>query len=291
MLTGFRYNRPMSNAFPIDPDYVARIVAACLDEDVGSGDLTAALTPDTGIRARLVSRQRAVVCGTPFFEGVFAKLDPDVKVRWLADDGEQVEADRVICEIEGRARPVLTGERSAINLLQTLSGTATAVRAFVDAVAGTGARILDTRKTIPGLRVAQKWAVRCGGGHNHRQGLFDGILIKENHLRSGESVAEAVVRAMDAAPADVAVTIEVENTGQLQEALEAGARRVLLDNFSMDGLARAVALNRGRAELEASGNVRLENVRAIAETGVDCISVGATTKNLTAVDLSLQFEM
>lgn len=281
----------MSKAFPIDPDYVGRIVAVCLDEDVGTGDLTAALTPDTGIKARLISRQPAVVCGTPFFDGVLRQLDPRVGIEWLVCDGEEAAAGEVLCEITGRARPILTGERSAINLLQTLSGTATAVRSYVDAVAGTGVRILDTRKTIPGLRLAQKWAVRCGGGDNHRQGLFDGILIKENHLRSGESIADALGRAMNAAPSGVAVTIEVESLAQLAEALEADARRVLLDNFTVDELAQAVAVNRGRAELEASGNVGLDNVRAIAETGVNCISVGAMTKHLKAVDLSLQFDL
>lgn len=279
----------MSREFPIEPDYVRHLVRVCLDEDVGPGDLTTALTPNATINARLVLRQDAVVCGIPFFEGVFEQLDPRVAVQWRIQDGSRCAAGSVVCEIEGHARPILTGERSAINLLQTLSGTATAVRRYVDAVAGTGARILDTRKTIPGLRVAQKWAVRCAGGHNHRQGLFDGILIKENHLRSGESIAEAVARANRTAPQNVPVTIEVENLVQLEEALSAGAPRVLLDNFSIAKLKRAVAINRQRAELEASGNVHLDNVRAIAETGVDCISVGALTKHLEAVDFSLQF--
>lgn len=279
----------MSNEYPIDPDYVRRVVRACLDEDVGTGDLTAGLTPDIMVNARLVSRQSAVICGTPFFSAVFAQLDSRLEVKWHVDDGDHVASNEVLCEINGHTRPILTGERSAINLLQTLSGTATTARRYVDAVAGTGAKILDTRKTIPGLRGAQKWAVRCGGGHNHRQGLFDGILIKENHLRSGESITEAVYRARDAAPSGTPITIEVENLLQLEEALGAGAPRVLLDNYSIDELRRAVEINRHGAELEASGGISLDNIRAVAETGVDSISVGAMTKDLEAVDLSLLF--
>lgn len=279
----------MNNEHPIDSETVQHIVDACLEEDVGTGDLTAALIPDGPVTARLIARQSAVICGTPFFSAVFRKLDPAVAVNWRIGDGDAAADGDVICELAGRTRPILTGERSAINLLQTLSGTATTVRRYVAAVSGTGARILDTRKTIPGLRAAQKWAVRCGGGHNHRQGLFDGILIKENHLRSGESVTEAVSRARDAAPPGVPITIEVERLDQLEKALAAGAPRVLLDNFSLEELEKAVAANRGRAELEASGNVNLDNIRAIAETGVDTISVGALTKDLKAVDLSMQF--
>lgn len=280
----------MTDTFPIDIAVVRRIVDICLEEDLGTGDLTASLTPDKQITARLISRQPAVICGIPFFTAVFATLDPRVAVDWRISDGDRVESGDVVCELSGPARPILSGERSAINLLQTLSGTATVVRRYVDAVAGTGARILDTRKTIPGLRAAQKWAVRCGGGHNHRHGLFDGILIKENHLRSGESVAKAVARARAAAPPGAPVTIEVENLDQLAEALAAGAPRVLLDNFAVGDLIRAVEINHERAELEASGNVGLDNARTIAETGVDTISVGALTKNLEAVDFSLQFE-
>jgi nicotinate-nucleotide pyrophosphorylase (carboxylating) len=212
----------MPNEYPIDRDYVRRIVRGCLEEDVGAGDLTAELTPDITVAARLIARQSAVLCGRPFFTEVFKQLEPRLSIQWRAADGDLVESNEVLCEIHGRARPILTGERSAINLLQTLSGTATMVHRYVEAVAGTGARILDTRKTIPGLRVAQKWAVRCGGGHNHRQGLFDGILIKENHLRSGETITEALRRARDAATGDVAITVEVENLLQLEEALAAG---------------------------------------------------------------------
>lgn len=280
----------MSETLPIDREYVRNIVKACLTEDVGAGDLTAGLTVDTDVTARLICRQRAVVCGTPFFAAVFEQLDPNVTIDWSLSDGDPVEPNGVVCELRGRSRPILTGERSAINLLQTLSGTATAVRTYVEAVEGTGARILDTRKTIPGLRVAQKWAVLRGGGHNHRQGLFDGILIKENHLRSGESISAVIKRAQRAAPQGVSVMLEVENLDQLAQALEAGARRILLDNYSVEQMKRAVEMNRGRAELEASGNINLDNVRAIAETGVDCISVGALTKHLKAVDFSLQFD-
>lgn len=281
----------MSNKHPVDTETVQHLVRLCLEEDVGTGDLTAAVTPDKHVRARLVSRQTAVICGTPFFATVFEQLDPALSIEWRFGDGDAVADGDVVCELTGHARPILTGERSAINLLQTLSGTATVVRRYVEAVAGTGARILDTRKTIPGLRAAQKWAVRCGGGHNHRQGLFDGLLIKENHLRSGESIGDAVARARAAATPGVPITIEVERLDQLDEALEAGAPRILLDNFPPELLEQAVARNRGRAELEASGNVTLDNVRAIAETGVDTISVGALTKDLKAVDLSLQFDV
>jgi nicotinate-nucleotide pyrophosphorylase (carboxylating) len=279
----------MPHEYPIDGDYVRRIVRGCLEEDVGAGDLTAELTPDITVEARLIARQSAVLCGRPFFTEVFKQLEPRLSIQWRAADGNLVESNEVLCEIHGRARPILTGERSAINLLQTLSGTATMVHRYVEAVAGTGARILDTRKTIPGLRVAQKWAVRCGGGHNHRQGLFDGILIKENHLRSGETITEALRRARDAATGDVAITVEVENLLQLEEALAADAPRVLLDNYSIEELRRAVEINRHRAELEASGGITLDNIRAVAETGVDAISVGAVTKDLEAVDLSLLF--
>jgi len=274
----------------IEPEHVRRVVRLCLEEDIGSGDLTAALTPDGAAAARLLARQAAVVCGTPFFTDVFAALDAAIEVRWRVADGARVDSGAVLCELAGPARSMLSGERSAINLLQTLSGTATMVSRYVEAVAGTGARILDTRKTIPGLRRAQKWAVCCGGGHNHRQGLFDGILIKENHLRSGETIAEAVARARSSAPAGVAVTIEVENLDQLEAAIDAGAPRILLDNFTLAALEQAVRVNRQRAELEASGNIDLDNVRRVALTGVDTISVGALTKNLEAIDLSLQFD-
>ncbi|MBS1269088.1 MAG: Nicotinate-nucleotide pyrophosphorylase [carboxylating] [Gammaproteobacteria bacterium] len=280
----------MSNESSIDPAYVRRVVEVCLNEDVDSGDLTAEFTPNATIHARLISRRPAVICGAAFFSAVFEQLDPRIASRWRIGDGGKVESGEAICDLHGPARPILTGERSAVNLLQTLSGTATAARRYVDAVAGTGARILDTRKTIPGLRAAQKWAVRCGGGYNHRQGLFDGILIKENHLRSGESIADAVARAKNAAPPGVPLTIEVENLDQLKQALDAGAPRVLLDNYSIESLKQAVSINRQRAELEASGGITLDNVRAIAETGVDTISVGAITKDLEAVDLSLRFD-
>ncbi len=274
----------------LDPRYVELIVSHALDEDVGPGDLTAALTPNTQIRAFLITRQSATLCGCAFFTEVFRRLDSAVMVVWQSHDGASLVPDQRLCTLTGPARPILTGERAALNLLQTLSGTATTTRRYVDAVRGTGAKVLDTRKTIPGLRLAQKYAVRCGGGHNHRIGLYDGILIKENHLRSGETIAEAVTRGRAAAPRDCVVEIEVTDLAELDQALEAGAQRVLLDNFSIEELRRAVAMCRGRAALEASGGINLENVRAVAETGVDFISVGALTKNISAVDLSLQFE-
>ncbi|ROR35122.1 carboxylating nicotinate-nucleotide diphosphorylase [Inmirania thermothiophila] len=272
-----------------DPEAVAANVAAALAEDVGPGDRTAALL-DAGVRlaAAVVCREEAVVCGRPWFDAVFARLDPAVAVRWRVAEGERVGPGTVLCELEGPAAPLLTGERTALNFLQTLSGTATVTRRYVDAVAGTGVRILDTRKTLPGLRAAQKYAVRAGGGHNHRMGLYDAVLVKENHIAALGSVAEAVRRALARNPG-LEVEVEVEDLGQLEEAVAAGARRALLDNFPLEGLREAVRIARGRCRLEASGDVTLERVRAVAETGVDDISVGALTKHVRAVDLSLRY--
>lgn len=271
--------------------HVETAVAAALAEDVGSGDLTAALiAPDARARARVVCREEAVICGRPWFNAVFRRLDPACRVTWLIAEGELVEANRILCELEGPACAMLTGERTALNFLQLLSATATATRRCVDAVHGTGARIVDTRKTVPGLRVAQKYAVRMGGGSNHRSGLYDGILLKENHIAAAGGVTQALQRAIAATPAGVFVQVEVETLAQLEQALAAGARMVLLDNFDVDGLRQAVRTNAGRASLEASGGVSLDAVRAIAETGVDRISIGALTKNITAVDLSMRFE-
>jgi nicotinate-nucleotide pyrophosphorylase (carboxylating) len=275
----------------LDPEYVRALVARTLAEDIGDGDLTARLTPNNPVAARLLSRQDAVICGKVFFVEVFRQLDRAVQVDWLVTEGAAVVRDQQICRLSGPARPILTGERSAINLVQSLSGTATTVARYVRQLAGTGTRLLDTRKTIPGLRMAQKYAVRCGGGHNHRLGLFDGILIKENHLRSGETIAEAISRARRLAQDTQTVyEVEVESLDQLQAALEAGATRILLDNFTPSQLAQAVELTHGRAELEASGGIGLDSLRRIAETGVDYVSVGALTKNLEAVDLSLRFD-
>lgn len=263
-------------------------IAGFLEEDVGSGDLTARLVPaDARGQGVVVTREDIVLCGAPWFDAVYAVLDPEIHVDWRIAEGGEASAGAVLCELDGPARPLLTGERTALNLLQTLSGVATLARSYARAVEGTGVQVLDTRKTIPGLRQAQKYAVRVGGCHNHRMGLYDAILIKENHIAATGSLARAVGAAL-AVRAGVMVEVEVEDLDQLREALAAGAERVLLDNFSLPELREAVALNAGRAALEVSGNVGLEHVREIAETGVDFISVGALTKHLRAADLSLR---
>ncbi len=275
------------------PDYavIQANVRAALEEDLGeAGDLTAQLIPPVQTaRARVITREDAVLAGRAWFDACFKALDPEVAIAWQARDGDRVAAGQTLCEIAGRARALLTAERSALNFLQTLSGVATATRRHVDAIAGTGARIYDTRKTLPGLRAALKYAVRCGGGENHRAGLYDGILIKENHIAAAGGIRAALAQARRLAPEGVFVQVEVEDLGQLQEALEAGARLVLLDNFGPDQMRHAVVLTAGRAQLEASGGVTLETVRAIAQTGVDRISVGGLTKHLRAVDLSMRF--
>ena len=270
-------------------------VAAALAEDVGGGDLTAALIDqDTVAGATIIARESLVLAGHPWAAEVFRQLDESIQVDWYIEDGQRADPDDVICKLVGPARALLTGERTALNFLQTLSGTATVTADYVAAVAGTGARVLDTRKTLPGLRLAQKYAVRCGGGHNHRAGLFDAILIKENHIKSVGGIT-AALRQAQAAAADVLVEVEVESLDELREALAAGASRILLDNFSLDDLREAVAINAGYgfvgAELEASGNVGLDTIRAIAETGVDYISTGAITKNVRAIDLSMLFRI
>jgi nicotinate-nucleotide pyrophosphorylase (carboxylating) len=264
-------------------------VRIALAEDVGSGDLTAQLVPEAGrSRARVISRQSAVLCGTAWFDEVFRQIDPGVRVDWSAADGAAVAPDQSLCVLAGAARSLLTGERTALNFLQTLSAVATRTRAFVEAVAGTRAAILDTRKTLPGLRVALKYAVRCGGGSNHRMGLHDAVLIKENHIAAAGSIALALERGRKVA-AGKPVQVEVESLDQLREALAADARLVLLDNFDLAGLREAVRITAGRAQLEASGGVGLDSVRAIAETGVDRISIGSLTKDIRAVDLSMRF--
>jgi len=263
-------------------------VQATLDEDLGAGDLTAALLPAGRLaRAEVRTREDAVLSGQAWFDAVFRLLDRRVQVAWQARDGEAVAAGRVLCRLEGELRMLLTGERTALNWLQTLSGTATRARRYAEAVAGLPARILDTRKTLPGLRRAQKYAVLCGGCENHRMGLFDAILIKENHILAAGSIAAAVAAARrlgGGAP----VEVEVEDLAELEQALNSGVERVLLDNFSLTDLRAAVRLTAGRARLEASGGVTLEGLRAIAETGVDEISVGALTKGVEAVDLSMR---
>ena len=269
--------------------HIQRDVRIVLEEDVGSGDLTASLVPqDRQIQARVICREQAVVCGIAWFNEVFAQLDPDVEVDWDVLDGDSMLPDQEICRLRGRAASILTGERSALNLLQTLSGTATVTSTYVKAIAETDTSILDTRKTIPGLRLMQKYAVLCGGGKNHRKGLYDAILIKENHILAAGSITAALQQAQQTSQG-VEIEVEVENLSQLGEALEAGAKRVLLDNFELETLRQAVQLNAGRARLEASGGVNLDTVRQIAGTGVDDISVGALTKDLHAVDLSMRF--
>jgi nicotinate-nucleotide pyrophosphorylase (carboxylating) len=268
---------------------IHNLARRALEEDVGSGDITAALIPEASRgKAQVVSRETAILCGSAWFDAIFAELDPDVRVAWHTQDGERMEPGAVVCRLEGRARSLLTGERAALNVLQTLSGTATLARRYADAVTGLPVRILDTRKTLPGLRIAQKYAVRTGGCHNHRTGLYDGILIKENHIAAAGSVKAAVAAARELATG-LPLEIEVERLEQIPEALAAGADILLLDNFDLDQLRAAVTLNRGQARLEASGGVSLEKLREIATTGVDAISVGALTKNLQAVDLSMRF--
>jgi nicotinate-nucleotide pyrophosphorylase (carboxylating) len=264
-------------------------VRRALAEDVGGGDLTASLIPGgSQARGQVITREEAILCGTAWFDEVFRQLDRGVRIEWLARDGDTVHTNQVLCTIEGPARAILTGERTALNFLQALSGTATTTRRYVDAVRGTSAVILDTRKTLPGLRNAQKYAVRCGGGQNHRMGLYDAILIKENHIAAAGSVSAAVQAARKNAPTGTIVEVEVENLEQLREALAAGADRLLLDNFSLKRLREAVRETAGRAKLEASGGITFENLRMIAETGVDFISIGALTKHVHAVDLSLR---
>ncbi len=274
---------------PALPADIVETVRRALAEDIGDGDLTARLVPENRIAgAHVLTRQDAVLCGTAWFDEVFHQLDAPVRISWETRDGEAIHAGQTLCHLQGPARALLTGERTALNFLQTLSGVATCARAYVDAVHGTRAVILDTRKTVPGLRLAQKYAVRCGGGQNHRLGLYDGILIKENHIAAAGSIT-AALHAVRATP-DVLIEIEVENLDQLREALAAGAKRILLDNFDLEELRAAVKETRGRAQLEVSGGVTLANVRTLAETGVDLISIGDLTKNITAVDLSLRFE-
>jgi nicotinate-nucleotide pyrophosphorylase (carboxylating) len=268
---------------------IADNVAAALKEDVGAGDLTGRLLdPAHHVTARLLLRESAVLCGRPWFDAVMLAVDPSLRVTWHADEGARLVANTVVCDIAGPARSLLTAERPAMNFLQLLSGVATATRRYVealDAVPKHRARILDTRKTLPGLRIAQKYAVGIGGGDNQRLGLYDAILIKENHIAAGGGIAAALAQANTHG---VPVQIEVENLTQLQEALSCGARSILLDNFSLDGLREAVAINAGQALLEASGGVTLEAVQAIAATGVDRISIGDLTKNLRAADYSLR---
>lgn len=276
-------------------DEIQRNVQQALTEDVGEGDLTAALIPSgTTMNASVISREDAVLCGIQWFATCFMTLAPDTVIDWFAKDGDKLQAGQKLCEVTGNARALLTAERSALNFLQLLSAVATQTRHYVDAIAGTGAAIVDTRKTLPGLRMAQKYAVTCGGGINHRLGLYDGILIKENHIMAAGGIKPALVKAQEIAPPHVFIQIEVESLQELSEAIAAGASMVLLDNFSLRQLSDAVTLTRQqtggeRIILEASGNVNLQTVHQVAETGVDRISIGGLTKNIQAIDLSMRF--
>jgi len=273
--------------------YIEESVHTALTEDIGTGDVTARLIPEDDFSlATVISRESAIICGIDWFEEVFAQLDSQVFIEWDVDDGESVEPGQQICSLSGSTRALLTGERSALNFMQTLSSTATKAAEFSAAVKGTNVKVLDTRKTIPGLRLAQKYAVHCGGGHNHRTGLYDAILIKENHILAAGGIDEAVQSARFHSP-ELMVEVEVENLDELQLALNANVERIMLDNFDLDLLKQAVQITRKipdlKTELEASGNVTLQTIRAIAETGVDYISTGALTKDVKALDLSMRF--
>jgi len=272
---------------PPPADVVATDVARALDEDIGPGDVTAALLPDIPDTAYLLCKESAVVCGRPWFDACHRRVDPDVVIAWHVAEGDRVRAGTVVATLEGRARALVTGERAALNFLQTLSGTATITADYVDAVRGTGTRILDTRKTIPGLRIAQKYAVRAGGGENHRMGLYDAVMLKENHVRAAGSLAGAIRNARKAQPA-LPLIVEVETLAQLDEALAEGCARILIDEFSPADRREAVRRAAGRIPLEVSGGVDLHTVRAIAEDGVDYISIGGLTKHVRAIDLSMK---
>ena len=269
--------------------FIAAQAKLALLEDIGQQDLTADLIPiNTLADASIITRENATLCGQAWLEQVFKQLDPAIIINWSFNDGEQMQANDIICTLHGPARTLLTGERTAMNFIQTFSSTATLAKLYADQVTGLAVQILDTRKTIPGLRTAQKYAVRCGGGYNHRMGLYDGILIKENHINAAGSIAAAIEQAR-LLHQGIAIEVEVENVDELEQALTAQADIILLDNFDIPALTKAVALNQGRAKLEASGGITLDNVRAIAQTGVDRISIGAITKDIRAIDLSMRF--
>lgn len=266
-------------------------VRNALAEDVGNGDLTATLIPESDrASACVICREPAILCGIPWFEEVFNQLEYHGIIRWECEEGEWVSSNQTICHLQGNTRALLTGERTALNFLQTLSGTATQARRYADAVKSTNTKILDTRKTLPGLRVAQKYAVACGGCYNHRMGLYDGILIKENHIMAAGSIMAALEKTKPQSSDDILLEVEVETMAEMKEALAAGAKRLLLDNFSIDDLRSAVRWAKEKAVLEASGGISLHNIKTIAETGVDYISVGDITKNVKAIDLSMQFD-
>ena len=265
-------------------------VNTALDEDIGNGDVTAAsFNNNETATAKVISREAAVLCGQQWFDLAFHKLDSGVTIDWKLSDGDNMEPDATVCTLNGSAKAILTGERTALNFLQTLSGTATKTKTYVDRISGTGAQILDTRKTLPGMRYAQKYAVRCGGGQNHRMGLYDAILIKENHIATAGSVTEAVNEAKQLFP-KLKLEVEVETIDQLKQALKTKTDVILLDNFSLSELENAVAITENKKKLEASGNMTLENIREVAKTGVDYISIGAITKHVQAVDFSMRFK-
>lgn len=265
-------------------------VRLALEEDIGSGDITAELVPaDRHVSAAVVCREQAILCGQAWFAEVFRQLEPQININWHFADGDQLDTNARVCSINGNARAILTGERSALNFLQTLSGVATVTAQYVQQLSGTNCKLLDTRKTIPGLRLAEKYAVTCGGGVNHRMGLYDAYLIKENHITAAGSIAAAVATARQKQP-KAWIEVEVENLAELQQAIEAGAERVLLDNMDIEMLTNAVAQTKGRAELEASGGIDISQLHTIAKTGVNYISVGAVTKHLRATDFSLSFD-
>ncbi len=276
-------------------DEIKRNVDAALAEDIGPGDLTAALIPgELRVEATVICREPGVLCGTAWFDECVRRLDPAATVRWHATDGDRLTANQLLCEISANARALLSAERSALNFLQLLSAVASKARIYADAIEGTRAQVVDTRKTLPGLRFAQKYAVRCGGGGNHRLALWDAILIKENHIMAAGGIPQAVAAAQKVAATAVDrckfIQVEVENLDELDQALATGTKMILLDNFSLPMMQDAVRLNAGRAVLESSGNVTIETIRGIAETGVDRISVGALTKDVKALDLSMRFK-
>ena len=275
---------------PVLANSIVESVKQALQEDIGSGDLTALLIDESALAsASIITREPAVFCGRPWASEVFSQLSEKISLDWKVQDGDDIQAGQIVCKLSGPSRPLLTGERTALNFLQTLSATATRTRQYVDAIKGTSAKILDTRKTIPGLRLAQKYAVQCGGGHNHRIGLYDGILIKENHIEASGSIEQAISEAFSL-KTNVTVEVEVETLDQLRSAIESGAKRILLDNMGLEELNQAVVIANKKAILEASGGVLLDNIRAVAETGVDYISIGDITKNIDAIDLSMRFD-
>ena len=281
----------MTDLAPLDPALILDDIRRAFAEDIGPGDATADLLPADGIaRASLTCRESAVLAGQAWFDQSFRQLDPEVDIQWLVRDGERMQAGQVICHLAGRSRALVSAERTALNFLQLLSGTATTAARYAEALRGTSTRVLDTRKTIPGLRLAQKYAVRCGGGFNQRIGLYDAILVKENHIAAAGGIAHAVSAARRLHP-QLPLEVEVENLDELQQALDAGVTRVLLDNFELASMRDAVRLTAGRAALEVSGNVELDGLAAIAATGVDFISVGALTKHMRAVDFSLRLQL